>query len=177
MTKHALTVALPSIVAASALVLAGCGGSSSSSASHPSAAASSAGGGTASTAPASSTAAAGSSAATSTAAASTAAGKTVTGALHVPFFDDMGVPDPDIFYGAEGLMVTNGVYDSLLQYAPGSTKVVPDVAELPTVSSDGLTYTFALHKGITFHDGTALDSAAVAASFARRTALNQGPSY
>ena len=97
--------------------------------------------------------------------------------LRIPFVDDMGVPDPDVFYGAEGLMVTNGVYDGLLQYDENSTEVVGDVADLPTVSADGLTYTFTLHPGIVFHDGTPLDSAAVAASFERRTALKQGPSY
>ncbi|BEP14210.1 ABC transporter substrate-binding protein [Acidothermaceae bacterium B102] len=117
------------------------------------------------------------SAVASTAAATTAPAKVTTGALRIPFFDDMGVPDPDVFYGAEGLMVTNGVYDSLLQYGPDSFKVEGDVAALPKVSADGLTYTFTLHAGITFHDGTPLNSAAVAASFTRRTALKQGPSY
>ena len=96
----------------------------------------------------------GATAAASTAAATTAPAKVTTGALHIPFFDDMGVPDPDVFYGAEGLMVTNGVYDSLLQYGPDSFKVEGDVAALPKVSTDGLTYTFTLHAGITFHDGT-----------------------
>ena len=111
----------------------------------------------------------------STAGADSSAAAATT--LRVPFVDDMGVPDPDVFYGAEGLMVTNGVYDSLLQYGENSTKVMGDVADLPTISPDGLTYTFTLHPGILFHDGTPLDSAAVAASFARRTAVNQGPSY
>jgi len=97
--------------------------------------------------------------------------------LRIPFFDDMGVPDPDVFYAAEGLMVTNGVYDNLLQYADDSNKVVGDLADLPTVSADGRTYTFKLHPGVTFHDGTPVNSEAVAASFARRTALQQGPSY
>jgi peptide/nickel transport system substrate-binding protein len=112
-----------------------------------------------------------------TAVANTSAATSTATVLNVPFVDDMGVPDPDVFYGAEGLMVTNGVYDSLLQYAENSTQVIGDVADLPTVSADGLTYTFTLHQRITFHDGTALDSAAVAASFARRTKVNQGPSY
>ncbi len=34
-----------------------------------------------------------------------------------------------------------------------------------------------LRQGVTFHDGTAFDSSAVAPSFARRTAVGQGPSY
>ncbi len=145
------TRVLPALLASVALVAAGCSSGSSKSASTPS-----------------------SGGATSAAATSAKAAPT---ALHIPFYDDMGVPDPDIFYGAEGLMVTNGVYDNLLQYGQDSTKVIADVAELPKVSTDGLTYTFTLHQGILFHDGTPLDSKAVAASFARRTALNQGPAY
>ena len=97
--------------------------------------------------------------------------------LRIALADDMGVPDPDTFYASEGLMVTNSVYEGLLQYADNSTKIIAGVAELPTVSPDRLTYTFQLDPNITFHDGTPLDSAAVAASFARRTAINQGPAY
>ena len=97
--------------------------------------------------------------------------------LHVAYYDDMGAPDPDSFYGTEGLMVTGSVYDGLLQYAPNSTKIVADLASLPAISTDGLTYTFQLHPGAKFHDGTAVDSAAAKASFARRTLLNQGPAY
>ena len=151
MSNPMRTRVLPALLASVALVAAGCSSGSSKSASTPS-----------------------SGGATSAAATSAKAAPT---ALHIPFYDDMGVPDPDIFYGAEGLMVTNGVYDNLLQYGQDSTKVIADVAELPKVSTDGLTYTFTLHQGILFHDGTPLDSKAVAASFARRTALNQGPAY
>jgi peptide/nickel transport system substrate-binding protein len=110
----------------------------------------------------------------------TSAGPTPPGnpsTLRIAFSDDMGVPDPDTFYATEGLMVTNSVYEGLLRYADNSTKIVADVADLPSVSADRLTYTFHLRPHITFHDGTLLDSAAVAASFARRTAINQGPAY
>lgn len=99
------------------------------------------------------------------------------GPLRVAFLDDMGPPDPDIFYGSEGLMVTTSVYESLLQYADNSTTVVGSLADMPTVSADGLTYTFTLHDGVKFHDGTPLTSAAVAFSFNRRTTINQGPAY
>src|SRR3546814_5728746 len=37
--------------------------------------------------------------------------------------------------------------------------VQPALAESWTVSDDGLTYTFKLHEGVTFHDGTTFDSA------------------
>lgn len=43
--------------------------------------------------------------------------------------------------------------------------VVPWLADSWTVSPDGLVYTFTLRQGVTFHDGTPLDAAAVKANF------------
>jgi peptide/nickel transport system substrate-binding protein len=48
--------------------------------------------------------------------------------------------------------------------------VKPALAESWTVSDDGLVYTFALRSGVTFHDGSALDSADVAFSLTRAMA-------
>ncbi|MEO3428212.1 ABC transporter substrate-binding protein [Pelagibius sp. CAU 1746] len=48
--------------------------------------------------------------------------------------------------------------------------VKPALAESWTVSDDGLTYTFTLHQGVTFHDGTAFDSADVKFSLDRALA-------
>lgn len=39
--------------------------------------------------------------------------------------------------------------------------------ELPAISADGLTYTIGIREGITFHDGSAMDSADVVASLER----------
>jgi peptide/nickel transport system substrate-binding protein len=97
--------------------------------------------------------------------------------LRVAFQADMGAPDPDVFYATEGLMVTTNVYDGLLRYANNSTTIEPDLASLPTVSADKVTYTFHLHPQVLFHDGTAFNAKAVAFSFARRIKINQGPAY
>jgi peptide/nickel transport system substrate-binding protein len=48
--------------------------------------------------------------------------------------------------------------------------VQPALAESWTVSDDGLTYTFKLHEGVTYHDGTAFDSGDVKFSFDRAMA-------
>ena len=97
--------------------------------------------------------------------------------LNLAFFADMTTADPDVFYDIEGLAVMLSVYDGLLQYAPGGTEIEGDLAESWEVSEDGRTFTFKLREGLTFADGTPLDSEAIRASFERRTAVEQGPSY
>lgn len=100
--------------------------------------------------------------------------------LTFSFLEDCGQPpDPDIYYGAQCEMLTRNVYQGLVTYEPGSPtrKIVPALATSWTVSDQNQTYTFDLRKGVTFHDGTPFTSAAVAPSFARRIAVNGGPSY
>ena len=49
------------------------------------------------------------------------------------------------------------IVETLVTFPEESTQVVPGLAESWTVSKDGLRYTFKLRKGITFHDGTAIE--------------------
>ncbi|HWC36262.1 MAG TPA: ABC transporter substrate-binding protein [Mycobacteriales bacterium] len=100
-----------------------------------------------------------------------------SGTLHLAFLADMSTPDPDVFYDIEGNTVILSTYEGLVQYKPGSTEIEPDLAESYQVSKDGLTYTFHLRQGVTFHDGTPFDAAAVKASFERRLAVNSAPAY
>ena len=90
---------------------------------------------------------------------------------------DLSPLDPDTYYEAQGLPITQGTYQTLLTYAPNSRQIKPLLATGWRVSSDGLTYTFNLRRGVRFSDGTPFNAAAAKSSFARRTALKGGPSY
>ena len=53
--------------------------------------------------------------------------------------------------------VYHAMYDSLVKYGPEGT-VLPALAESWDVSDGGLTYTFKLREGVTFHDGSAFNA-------------------
>src|SRR5882724_12070028 len=58
------------------------------------------------------------------------------------------------------------LYSTLLQLDPYSyPKIIGDLATEWKISPDGLTYTFKLHPGIKFHDGSLLTSADVKATY------------
>jgi len=61
-----------------------------------------------------------------------------------------------------------GMYEGLVRFADGSTDIEPGLAESWEVSDDGLTYTFHLREGVTFHDGTPVNAEAVEFSFLRQ---------
>jgi peptide/nickel transport system substrate-binding protein len=58
------------------------------------------------------------------------------------------------------------IYDTLTALDMDGS-VVPNLAQSWQISPDGKSYTFKLRQGITFHDGTTLDAAAVKAHFDR----------
>src|SRR5215471_8720959 len=58
------------------------------------------------------------------------------------------------------------VYNTLVMFDPhGYPKIIGDLAKSWTVSDDKMTWTFTLHQGVTFHDGSPLTSADIKASF------------
>ena len=63
-------------------------------------------------------------------------------------------------------MMTQNVFESLTTVAENG-EVQPNLATSWEVSEDGLTYTFKLAEGVTFHDGSALDAEDVVYSFDR----------
>jgi peptide/nickel transport system substrate-binding protein len=80
--------------------------------------------------------------------------------------------DPVVLDGAfvsdgESLRVIDQIFETLVTTAPGGTDIVPELAKSWTASDDGLQWTFTLQSGVTFHDGTPLNGAAVCFNFDR----------
>ena len=76
--------------------------------------------------------------------------------------------DPINATDGESLIVARQVFDSLLDFKPESTDVVPALAlEKPKPENDGLRYIFKLRKGVKFHDGTDFNADAVVFNFDR----------
>ena len=77
-------------------------------------------------------------------------------------------PTADATASIDGMLAQN-VYESLT-IVNEAGEVLPNLAQSWTVSDDGLTYTFNLHTGVTFHDGSAFDAEDVKFSFDRAMA-------
>ncbi len=76
--------------------------------------------------------------------------------------------DPAQAYDLFASTIDFNTAETLVTYAPNGTEPTPLLAAaLPTVSADGTVYTFDLRPDVKFHDGTALDSAAVKFSLER----------
>ena len=69
--------------------------------------------------------------------------------------------DPATTGDANSAYVEAQIYNSLVDFKPGSMTVVPDLAQSWTVSADGLTWTFKLRKDVKFSDGTPFNAEAV----------------
>jgi ABC-type transport system substrate-binding protein len=89
------------------------------------------------------------------------------GQMTVTFKDDLITLDPAIGYDWKNWSVIKSVFDGLMDYKPGTTELVPDLAESFTVSDDGLTYTFKLRHGVKFHNGREMTAADVKYSLER----------
>src|SRR3989441_248380 len=70
--------------------------------------------------------------------------------------------DPQTVQNNESGFVMSTIFDSLVNYRPGSSEVGPGLAESWTVSPDGKVFTFKLRHGVKFHDGTPMNARTVA---------------
>jgi peptide/nickel transport system substrate-binding protein len=81
-----------------------------------------------------------------------------------------------LWNGFGSIHVTDNMGEGLIRSNFVSGEPTPGLAESWTISDDGLTYTFTLRSGATFHDGTPVTAPAVVRSFTRMTD-DTDPSY
>jgi peptide/nickel transport system substrate-binding protein len=74
--------------------------------------------------------------------------------------------DPAQISSDTEVLVASHVYDYLIDVDPASN-IIPRLAKDWSISDDGLTYTFNLQSGVTFHDGSKFSSSDVLWSFER----------
>ena len=86
--------------------------------------------------------------------------------LNFALSGDPDTLDPQTTSGTLTFQTVRSLYDTLVE-PDMNGKIVPALAERWDVSSDQLTWTFHLRKGVTFHNGQALSSADVKATIER----------
>jgi peptide/nickel transport system substrate-binding protein len=75
--------------------------------------------------------------------------------------------DPQAATALNDFRIAANLYDGLVRFRSGSLDIEPALAETWEVGDDGRTYVFRLREGVTFHDGTPFDAAAVKFHFER----------
>lgn len=89
------------------------------------------------------------------------------GQMVVTYKDDISTFDPAIGYDWQNWSMIKSLFDGLMDYKPGTTELIPDLAESYTISEDGLVYTFKLRPGVKFHNGRDLTATDVKYSIER----------
>jgi len=83
--------------------------------------------------------------------------------------------DPASAYLLSEALIWRGIYESLVRLKGDSaTEVEPLLADTWDHNADSSSWTFHLHPGVTFSDGTPLDAAAVKANYVRTIGLSLG---
>src|SRR5690606_25664717 len=89
------------------------------------------------------------------------------GSMTVTYKDDVSTLDPAVGYDWQNWSMIKSLFDGLMDYEPGTTELVPDLAESYEISEDGTTYTSRLRPGVKFHNGRALTAADIKYSIER----------
>jgi ABC-type transport system substrate-binding protein len=76
--------------------------------------------------------------------------------------------DPGVINEGNSSMVVTQMFESLLALKPGTSELMPWLAESYSISRDLLEVTFNLRPGVKFHDGTAFNADAVVFSLKRQ---------
>ena len=95
--------------------------------------------------------------------------------LRVLLSSQLTTLEPQETTDTDSAAVRYQIYNGLLKMTEEG-RAVGDLAAGWEISDDGTVYTFSLRDGVSFHDGTALDAAAVVASFERLLAEDRDTS-
>jgi len=93
--------------------------------------------------------------------------------VHAADDEPLSLDPAQVEPGEGGETMILQVYERLVEIDPNGPDLVPGLStEVPSddnglISEDGLTYTFPIREGVTFHDGTELDAEAVKYSWDR----------
>jgi len=82
--------------------------------------------------------------------------------------------DPHAVFDVGRVAIRLNLYDGLLRWHDNPPKLGPWLAESYEISDDGLVYTFKLHEGAKFHDGSPVEASDVVYSMERILALKKG---
>ncbi|MCR4283488.1 MAG: ABC transporter substrate-binding protein, partial [Bauldia sp.] len=89
------------------------------------------------------------------------------GDIVITYKDDVSTLDPAIGYDWQNWSMIKSLFDGLMDYKPGTTDLVTDLAESYEITNDGKTFTFKLHPGVKFHNGRELTAEDVKYSIER----------
>ncbi len=84
---------------------------------------------------------------------------------------DVSSLDPAFASDGESFRVSRQIFEGLVGVEAGTADPAPLLAESWEQSEDGLSYTFQLKEGVTFHDGTEFNADAVCFNFDRQNAF------
>ena len=87
--------------------------------------------------------------------------------MRIAFDSDVRTLDPHLAYDEYSTAAVHLLYDTLLDYAPGTATLVPSLAERWEVTDDGKVFTFHLRPGVRFHNARLLVADDVRKSFER----------
>src|SRR5690606_7156493 len=73
-------------------------------------------------------------------------------------------------WSLEGNLIGSSIYDGLVTFDE-NRQLVPRLAESVTPNADGTVWTIKVREGVSFHDGTPFDAAAVKANLDARKAV------
>ena len=92
--------------------------------------------------------------------------------------DDIVSLDPAESFEFSGNDALNNIYDTLIELDPANLgPLVPGIAESWSLADDGVTYTFKIKSGITFHSGNPVRAEDAAWSIQRAVKLNKTPAF